>query len=85
MAGVEEEVRKEHERSEALLGNILPGSVIERLKSGEPGVSDGFEEATVLFADIEGFTVLSNRVSPAELVELLARYLFPDAEGSQPR
>ncbi|MFL6415226.1 MAG: adenylate/guanylate cyclase domain-containing protein, partial [Bryobacteraceae bacterium] len=44
----------------------------ERLKRGERVIADSCPEATVLFADIVGFTDLSTRISATELVELLS-------------
>lgn len=61
----------EHQKSEALLHNILPTPVALRLKEDASGLSDGHEEATILFADIVGFTPLSERVTPQELTEML--------------
>lgn len=57
----------------ALLLNTLPKPIAERLKCGESTIADSFEEATVLFADIAGFTPLSQKVSPDYLVEILNR------------
>jgi len=61
----------EREMSEQLLLNILPKAIADRLKQGQSVVADSFAEATVLFADIVGFTPLSARMLPAELVALL--------------
>lgn len=61
----------EHERSERLLKNILPTPIAERLKDSQDTIADGFEETTTLFSDIVGFTKLSEKVSPEELVEML--------------
>jgi adenylate cyclase len=62
-----------HATSERLLLNILPESVAERLKAGETTIADGFDDATVLFADLVGFTPLAASLSPAETVGLLDR------------
>ena len=65
------EIRQKNEENERLLLNILPGPIAERLKGGEQRISDYFPDVTVLFADIVGFTPLSNRLEPGELVALL--------------
>ena len=58
-------------RSEGLLLNVLPKAIAERLKR-EPGViADAHEEVTVLFADVVGFTPLTERTEPARVVGLL--------------
>jgi adenylate cyclase len=62
---------QEQEKSEKLLLNILPEPIADRLKQRPQAIADGFAEATVLFADIVGFTELSSRLSPQELVQCL--------------
>jgi class 3 adenylate cyclase len=57
--------------NEALLLNILPASIAERLRSGETLIADRFEDMAVLFADVVGFTELSSRLEPTEVVRLL--------------
>lgn len=69
----ENELAREHERSEELLHNILPTSIARRLKTNNQSIADGFAEVSVLFADLVGFTELSSRMPPAELVQLLNR------------
>ncbi len=64
------EIQLEREKSDRLLLNVLPASVAERLKRNEE-VADYFEEVSILFADIEGFTRFSAGKSPALLVRLL--------------
>jgi adenylate cyclase len=58
-----------HQESESLLLNILPAPIAHRLKSGERAIADKFDSVTVLFADIVGFTKLSARTTPEELVQ----------------
>jgi class 3 adenylate cyclase len=60
----------ERAKAEKLLRNILPPSVAARLKENET-IADSFAEVSVLFADIVGFTELSSRATPDELVKLL--------------
>jgi class 3 adenylate cyclase len=57
--------------NEALLLNILPPSIAERLRSGETVIADRFDDMAVLFADVVGFTELSSRMPPGEVVALL--------------
>lgn len=64
-------LQAEQEKSEQLLLNILPMPIANRLKQQEQTIADDFPSATVLFADIVGFTELSGEVSPIELVEIL--------------
>jgi class 3 adenylate cyclase len=62
----------ERSRSETLLLNVLPRRIADRLKDA-PGeiIADRFASATVLFSDIVGFTELSTRLPPEELVKRL--------------
>ncbi|HIK13528.1 MAG TPA: CHASE domain-containing protein [Oscillatoriaceae cyanobacterium M33_DOE_052] len=65
------EIESERHKSEMLLLNILPEAIASRLKQDHQTIAESFPEVTVLFADIVGFTQLSVRVSPTELVHLL--------------
>ncbi|HVO54166.1 MAG TPA: adenylate/guanylate cyclase domain-containing protein [Solirubrobacterales bacterium] len=67
------ELGVERAKSERLLLNVLPASVAERLKESDEVIADGFGAATVLFADIVGFTPLAQVLSPAEAVVMLDR------------
>jgi class 3 adenylate cyclase len=69
----EAKLELEQAKSERLLLNILPASIAERLKEGNAVIADHFESTTVLFADIVGFTALSETVAPTELVRRLNR------------
>lgn len=64
-------LKEEQEKSERLLLNILPASIAARLKHQHLTIADHFDEVSVLFADIVGFTELSSRMSPTNLVEIL--------------
>jgi class 3 adenylate cyclase len=57
--------------NEELLLNILPQSIAERLRAGERVIADRFDDMAVLFADVVGFTELSSRLSPTDVVTLL--------------
>jgi adenylate cyclase len=67
------ELEVERAKSERLLLNVLPASVAGRLKESEQVIADGFPVATVLFADIVGFTPLAQELAPADAVVLLDR------------
>ncbi len=62
---------REKQRSDELLLNILPAEIAERLKAGEEPLADHRPSATVLFADLVGFTILSRKLPATELVTLL--------------
>ena len=66
-----DEVHAEKERSEALLLNILPRTIVERMRRGETVIADRIAEATILFADLVDFTSLAARFSPEKTVALL--------------
>lgn len=61
-------INKEKKRSDALLLNILPGEVAEELKTKGSTEAKQFKEVTVMFTDFKGFTQISEKLSPAELV-----------------
>jgi class 3 adenylate cyclase len=60
-----------NQRLHELLVNILPVAIAGRLSKGETPIADAHAEATVLFADLVGFSALAKRLSPAHLVDLL--------------
>jgi len=57
--------------SDELLHNILPDEVATRLKSDDGLIADDYESASVLFADMVGFTPMSAAMTPPELIEML--------------
>ena len=65
------ELAEAHQQSEALLLNVLPAPIAERLKLTQAIIADYFEEVTVLFADIVNFTPMSARLTPQRVVEIL--------------
>jgi class 3 adenylate cyclase len=65
------QVERLNAENETLLLNILPRSIAERLRGGETVIADRFDDMAVLFADVVGFTELSSRLSPNEVVSLL--------------
>jgi len=67
----EKNLVKAHQRSESLLLNILPASIAARLKKNEKPIADQVEDASVLFVDLIGFTVLSGQLHHQRLVAIL--------------
>jgi class 3 adenylate cyclase len=72
-----QQLRLEKEKTDALLLNILPEPIVARLNLGESMIADHVADATILFADLVGFTPLSARLSATRLVHLL-NALFSD-------
>jgi guanylate cyclase len=76
----------EQQRSQRLLLNVLPEPIAERLKTSTGVIAEHYDEVTVLFADLVGFTERTVTMPPAELVALLDRIFtafdaLADAEG----
>jgi adenylate cyclase len=68
----EERAEHEQQRSERLLMNILPARVAGRLKDDAASeIADAYPEASILFADMAGFTALASHTTPQELVRFL--------------
>ncbi len=67
----QEQLVIEQEKSEMLLLNMLPKAVANLLREGSRTIAEHYNEATILFADLANFTVLSDKIPPLELVELL--------------
>lgn len=62
------EIKKEKDRSEELLHNILPEEVATEIKDKGSSEAQLFDQVTVLFTDFKGFTSLSEQMSPKALV-----------------
>ena len=72
IASAEAAMEQEYQRSEALLANILPASIAKRLKDRSNSViADKYDDASILFADIAGYTERASDTSPEELVAFL--------------
>lgn len=65
-------IEAEYLRSESLLANILPAKIAERLKDpSRTVIADKYDDASVLFADIAGFTSRASDTAPTDLVRFL--------------
>jgi class 3 adenylate cyclase len=80
LSGLTRELEQERARSQALLLNILPAQIVDRLEAGETVIADRHANVTVLFSDFVGFTSRSSDMDPQHLVaELNALFSRFDA------
>ncbi|XP_015754056.1 PREDICTED: atrial natriuretic peptide receptor 1-like [Acropora digitifera] len=66
-----QQLEEEKAKTDALLYRMLPQSVAEQLKRGEPVTAELFDQVTIFFSDIVGFTNLASESKPLEIVNLL--------------
>jgi class 3 adenylate cyclase len=64
-------LQKEREVTDSLLHKMLPGALVEQLKYSQTEIATYYEDVTIIFMDIVGFTKLSQLVSARELVKIL--------------
>jgi adenylate cyclase len=65
-------VEQAQAETDALLHNILPDTIVDRLKQApDATIANEFAEASVMFADIAGFVAHAKRLGPARTVEVL--------------
>ena len=67
----EEKLDRSLQEARELLLSILPESIVDRIVKEKQMIADRFHDASVLFADLVGFTELSNRHEPETVVQLL--------------
>jgi adenylate cyclase len=65
--------RRERDKERALLFGTLPESVATRILRGEKVTGDHYENASVIFVDIVGFTSISDKIPPGHVVHLLSQ------------
>jgi adenylate cyclase len=76
-----EAMEAEYDRSEQLLTNILPATIAQRLKDPSRNIiADKYDDASILFADIAGYTKRASDTAPSDLVRFLDR-LYTDLDA----
>ena len=65
------EIEREKSKSDRVLRNVLPEPIADRLREREGTIADGVDDATVLFADLVGFTPMSQGLTPERVVRAL--------------
>uniref|UniRef100_A0A671ULZ5 Guanylate cyclase n=1 Tax=Sparus aurata TaxID=8175 RepID=A0A671ULZ5_SPAAU len=66
-----DELEVERNKTEKLVGQLLPKSVAQALKKGKPVRPEHYSDCTLYFSDIVGFTTISALSEPIEVVDLL--------------
>jgi class 3 adenylate cyclase len=68
---LKKELEAERASSDKLLKNVLPLAIVDELKSQEATIAQNYENVTVLFADLVGFTKTTATMDSKVLVKLL--------------
>ncbi|XP_017492307.1 PREDICTED: atrial natriuretic peptide receptor 1-like, partial [Rhagoletis zephyria] len=58
-------------KAEELLYQLLPKTVASALTCGQPVIPQSYEQVTIYFSDIVGFTSLSARSTPLQIIDFL--------------
>jgi adenylate cyclase len=64
-------IEEEKDKSDKLLLNILPQAVADELKTKGYAVPEHYDQVTVMFGDIKGFTNIAEKLTPREVIEEL--------------
>ena len=68
----EDLLEKEYAYSEGLLNAMMPKTIADQLKRDRhKTIADGYDTASILFADLAGFTASSSEKTPQEVIDFL--------------
>lgn len=67
-------IEEERRKADELLLNILPAEVMDELKKTGKTTARNYDLVTVMFVDFKDFTLVSNDLSPEELVNSIDLY-----------
>ena len=67
----EETIKEKEKETDELLLNILPQSIVTRVKNGEKHIAETVPNVAVLFSHLHGFDILSHHMNAKESIELL--------------
>jgi len=76
-------VKAKEAENKALLATIVPDDVAKRMRQGEKKIADTFSDVTVMFANLEGFSHLSESLTPQETIGLLNEIVLSFDEAAE--
>lgn len=71
-----EELISEKEKTEAILGNLLPKDTANEIMAKGKAAKVKYNFVTVLFSDIQGFTQIAEEMNPEILIDELDKFFF---------
>ena len=67
------ELEAKNQENDNLLNNLLPSSIVKRMKAGERLIADKVKQVTIIYAQISGIADLSKQKTAEEVTELLSK------------
>ena len=67
----DEKLKQKSKEYDELLLNILPQTIAQRVKDGEQNIAESVPNVAILFSNLYGFDILSQKLSAGESIELL--------------
>jgi class 3 adenylate cyclase len=76
-------VKEKEAESRALLASIVPEDVAQRIRNGEQNIADTYNDVTVLFANLDGFSKLAESLSAEQTLGLLNEIIISFDEAAE--